>query len=61
MFEFEMMLTGYTLIVVTTTVVITKFFSRRHLKTINKELSELKTESEKMNLEINKLHGLLKR
>jgi hypothetical protein len=60
MFEFEIMLTGYTLIVATTTVVISKFVSKKQLKKITKELSELKTESQRLNLEINKLHKLLK-
>ncbi len=60
MFEFEIMLTGYTLIVATTTVVISKFVSKKQLKKITKELSELKTESQRLNLEINKLYGLLK-
>lgn len=60
MFEFEIMLTGYTLIVATTTVVISKFVSKKQLKKITKELSELKTESQRLNLEINKLNGLLK-
>lgn len=60
MFEFEIMLTGYTLMVATTTVVISKFVSRKQLKKINKELSELKTESQRLDFEINKLHGLLK-
>ena len=60
MFEFEIMLTGYTLIVATITVVVSKFVSKKPLKKINKELSELKIDSQRMNLEIKKLHGLLK-
>lgn len=60
MFEFEIMLTGYTLIVVTTTLIISKFVTKKQLTKINKELSELKNESQKMNLEIKKLYGLLK-
>lgn len=60
MFEFEIMLTGYTVIVASTSAVISKYISKKQLTKINKELSELKADSQKMHLEIKKLHILLK-
>lgn len=43
MFEFEIMLTGYSVAVVTTSVVISKWVIRKQLKRINQELALLKT------------------
>ncbi len=60
MFEFEIMLTGYTLIVASIPAIISKYISKKQLTKINKELSELKADSHKMHLEIKKLHVLLK-
>lgn len=60
MFEFEIMLTGYTLIVATTTLIIARFVTKQQLEKINKELSDLKNESQKMSIEIKELYRLLK-
>ena len=60
MFEFEIMLTGYTLIVATTTLIIVKFVTNKQLAKINQELSDLKNDSQKTSLEIKELYRLLK-
>ena len=60
MFEFEIMLTGYTLLVATTTSIIARFVNKKQLAKINLELSNLKNESQKMSLEIKELYRLLK-
>ena len=43
MFEFEIMVTGYTIVVVTTTVVISKCIGGKKLKKISDELSVSKS------------------
>ena len=42
MFEFEIIATGYTVVVATTTAMICKCINRRHIKKINNELNALK-------------------
>lgn len=39
MFELEIMVTGYTLLVATTTVVISKYIGRKQLNNINNQLA----------------------
>lgn len=61
MFELEIMVTGYTIAVATTSVVISKCIGRKKLKKINKELSSakaslLKAEAEIKNIKMTHLH-----
>ena len=60
MFEFEIILAGYTIMVASTSVIISKFVSKKQMNRINKELTELKEAYQRMSLEIKAQHALLK-
>lgn len=55
MFELEIMVTGYTLVVATTTVVISKCIGNKQLNNMRDELSVLKADLLKAEAEINRL------
>lgn len=59
MYEFEIMLTSYTIVITATTLVTTRFFTKKQFKKINNDLSELKNESQKISIEIKKIYGIL--
>ena len=55
MFELEIMVTGYTIVVVTTTVVISKCIGNKRLNNMRDELSVLKADLLKAEAEIKRL------
>ena len=58
MFEFEIMLVGYTVVLGSATVAISKRLSRRNFNKISNELNELKTTLRHAKVEIEKLKKL---
>ena len=55
MFEFEIMVTGYTLVVTTTTAVITNYIGNKRLNKMRDELAALKADLLKAEAEIQRL------
>lgn len=55
MYEFEIMLTGYTIALGGTSIAISRYFNKKQLNKISSELTEIKTDLRHAEAEIEKL------
>ncbi len=55
MYEFEIMLTGYTVVLGGTSIAISRYLNKKQLNKINSELTKIKTDLRHIEAEIEKL------